>query len=392
MPTRQRCKRYPCRGERIAAKTFSAGEAGITLLSFNIQPSAFRAQLLEVLAECDRHFGLTHVARQTFFLSQAVDRSELIPVIEGAYGGSMPVTSYVHQPPAEGHALSCELWAFSPDVELQRGQHVTTAGTRSGTWGFVGGVEIGETEPPGTGLSRILNEAQRELHRSGLTLEQTVRTWYYIGNILGSGEKETTYDRFNVARNEFYRDIWPDLCRTPASTGIGMGTNRIAFEGLVFNAEGNGSQVSWIDNPLQKRPFLYENHAQAGCNPSFSRAAAVRFAETTVVFISGTASIRGSEILSPGDPEAQTRIAIENIASLIGVDNLSGNHGFSRGGTLDDLQGFRIYLKRPGDLEVVRDCCRRYLPPVPHTFLIADVCRSGFLVEIEGVAAFANDE
>ena len=267
-----------------------------------------------------------------------------------------------------------------------------TVATRAAKWGFVGGLETADAEPPGKGLSRILNEAQDELQRSGLTLARMVRTWYYIGNILGTGEQESPYDRFNAARNAFYRHNWPDLCRSPASTGIGMQTNRIAFEGLFFSNEGNGSQVSWIDNPLQTSPYLYENQAKAGCNPSFSRASAVRFANAAVLFISGTASIRGSEVISPEDPAAQTKVTIENIASLIGADNLVSNHRFSRGATLDDLQGFRVYLKRPGDLAVVRDCCRRFLPPVPHTYLIAHVCRSELLVEIEGVVAFSNDD
>lgn len=373
-------------------KSFSICDAEITFLTFEVQGVPCRAQLLEALAECDRLVGLGNVARQTFFLSQEVDPAEVMATIEQVYDRPAPATSYVHQPPAGGHALSCELWAFSPEARVQRGEHVTSVFTRTATWGFVGGMEIAEAEAPGKGVSRILGEAQHELHRTGLTLAHMVRTWYYIGDILGTGERETPYDRFNAARNEVYSNNWPDLCRSPASTGIGMGTHRIAFEGLLLSCEGNGSGVSWIDNPLQTPPYLYKDQARPDCNPSFSRAAAVRFANAVVLFISGTASIRGSDVISPEDPEAQTRITIENMATLIGSDNLVDGHGFSRGATLDDMQGFRVYLKRPEDLDVVRDCCRRHLPPVPHTYIVADVCRAGLLVEIEGVAAFANHE
>jgi len=375
-----------------ATRTFSTRDADITFVSFDVHERAFRAQLLEALSECDSLVGLNNVVRQTFFLSQDRDRSELVSIIERAYGRPAPATSYVFQPPAGGHALSCELWAFSSKATVTRAQHVTAASTRTATWGFVAGMETAEAEPPGEGLGRVLSEAERELHRAGLSLAQMVRTWYYIGDILGAGESQSRYERFNAARNQFYRSNWPDLCRSPASTGIGMRTNRIAFEGFLLKPEGNGTRVAWIDNPLQTPPYLYRNHAAPGGNPSFSRAAAVTFADSLLLFISGTASIRGSDVLAPDDPEEQTRITIENISALIAADNLVRNHDLPKGASLDDLQQFRVYLKRPADFEVVRNYCRRYLPPVPHTYLVADVCRPEFLVEIEGVAALADNE
>ncbi|MFH0965228.1 MAG: hypothetical protein V2A58_14605 [Planctomycetota bacterium] len=390
MTVGQERKQLLSRPGLAARKTFRARDVDITFLTFEIEGPAFRAQLLEALAECDRVVGLANVARQTFFLSQDLDRSQLVPVVEEAYAAPLPATTFVCQPPAGGAALSCELWAFSSEATLQRRRHVTTAFTPSATWGFVGGMETDETEPPAKSLARMLSEANQELHRAGLSLSHMVRTWYYIGEILGDGEKDSPYERFNAARNELYRTCWPDLVRSPASTGIGMRSRRIAFEGLFLSHGGNGCRLSWIDNPLQTPPHLYARSTKAACNPSFSRAAAVRFADAALLFISGTASIRGSEVIAPDDPEAQTKITIENIATLLGKDNLVDGHGLPRGATLEDLLEFRVYLKRPGDLDVVRVCCQRFLPAVPHTYLVADVCRPEFLVEIEGVAALAN--
>jgi len=390
MTTRQQSKQSLRHAGPIAGKTFPAGDAAITFLSFDVRAPEFRAQLLEALSECDRMVGLDNVARQTFFLAQAVDRSEVVSIAEQVFGRPAPATSYVYQAPAEGQALSCEMWAFPSGATIQRGKYMTSASTPTATWGFVGGMEIGDAEPPREGLSRILGEAQRELHDRGLAVAQMVRTWYYIGGILGAGEGESPYDRFNAARNDCYRANWSDLCLSPASTGIGMGTGRIAFEGLFLKNGAGGGEISWIDNPLQTPPHFYRGIADPERKPSFSRAAAVRLGNGAVLFISGTASIRDSEVISVGDPAAQTRITIENIETLMGADNLVGNHGLARGATLGDLQGYRVYLKRAGDLDVVRDCCRRRLPPVPHTYLVADVCRPDLLVEIEGVAAFTD--
>jgi len=364
----------------IITKTLTTGDADITFMTFDLEGRGLWAHLAEALSECDRLAGLDHVARQTFFVSQRADPAELAQVIEKAYGRPTPVTSYVSQPPAEGHAVSCEMWAFSSPAQLKRAQYVTSASMRTAKWGFVGGLATAESESPGRGVHRILSEARDELCLAGLAFEQMVRTWYYIGDILGAGEEESRYDQFNAARNEFYRDMWPDLCRSPASTGIGMNTHRIAFEGLLVSPESDRAQISWIDNPLQTPPFLYESQADPDSNPSFSRAAAVGLADTVLLFISGTASIRGSDVVHPDDAAAQTEATVENIAALIA------------GGTLDDMQQLRIYIKRPKDLERVRDCCRAHLPDVPCAYLIADVCRAECLVEIEGVAAFKDDK
>ena len=282
---------------QITTKTLLTADANITFVTFDLEGRALPARLRDTLLECDRLVGLDNVARQTFFLSRKADPEKLAHVIEQAYDRPAPVTSYVSQPPAEGHAVSCELWAFPSGATLQRGRHVTAVSTPAGKWGFVGGMESTEDEPPGRSVQRILGEAQQELRRAGMALAQMVRTWYYIGDILGTRGKGSRYAQFNAARNEFYRSNWPDLCRSPASTGIGMNTDRVAFEGLLVSPVGDSPRVRWIDNPLQTPPHLYEGQTGPDCNPSFSRAAAVRLGNAAVLFISGTASIRGSDVI-----------------------------------------------------------------------------------------------
>ena len=92
------------------------------------------------------------------------------------------------------------------------------AATPGATWGFVAGTAALRTDPLGDGVRRMLGEVQRDVRSVGLEFTHTVRTWYYIGDILGAANHGSRYERFNAARNEFYRDKWPDLCRTPAST------------------------------------------------------------------------------------------------------------------------------------------------------------------------------
>lgn len=361
--------------ERVTASTFTICDAEITFLQFDLAAHALRARLWAALSECDELVGLENVARQTFFLSDKADAAELERVVKEVYGLPAPVTTCVHQPPAQGHAVSCELWAFASEATLHRGRHVTWSDTPAARWGFVGGMATADREPIGSGVRRMLSEAQNELHAAGMDFAQTVRTWYYIGDLLGARGDGTRYDRFNAARNAFYRDKWPNLCLSPASTGIGMNTDRIAFEALLLSPRDDGAEVAWVDNPLQTQPYHYELQKPRSGNPSFSRGAAFRHDGAALLFVSGTASIRGSRVIHVGDVAAQTEATIENIATLLA------------GGSLEDMQQLRVYIKRRDDLEIVRDCCRSHLPDVPCVYSIADVCRPECLVEIEGIHA-----
>jgi len=77
---------------------------------------------------------------------------------------------------------------------------------------------------------------------------------------------------------------------------------------------------------------------------------------------------------------------LDNIADLIDGQNLAshGIPGFACG--LNNLECVRVYVKRPAELEAIRQVCERRLPEVPMLYTIADVCRPELLVEIEGVA------
>lgn len=360
----------------------------MTFLSFSIQDADSPSALREALSEADSAAGLQNIVRQTFFVSERVNPQLIECALSDVYGQAIPPTTYVGQPPATGADFSAELWALSSRRAPTRQGRVSVASWGAATWAFMGGYQTGEAETPYDGVHRILRNAHQDFACVGCDFRKVVRTWYYIGNILGSDGAEIRYDRVNRARNEFYRDKWPDLRLSPASTGIGMNTNRVALDGFALSGAPSSVKVLWIDNPLQTPPSLYEIQADADRRPSFSRAAAVRFPDATVLFVSGTASIRGSEVVRPGDAEAQTEVTIENIATLIGEKNLVRKYGLHRGATLRDMQQFRVYVKRASDLAAVEACCRRHLPEVPQSYLFADICRQECLVEIEGIAAF----
>jgi enamine deaminase RidA (YjgF/YER057c/UK114 family) len=98
------------------------------------------------------------------------------------------------------------------------------------------------------------------------------------------------------------------------------------------------------------------------------------------LFISGTASIVGHETIHQGDVDAQTRETMANIDALLEEANrVVGPARYS----LDGLK-FKVYVRRPSDLDAIEGVLSRLLrPSTPIVYLQADVCREDLLVEIE---------
>jgi len=363
------------------------GAAQMRLVSFSVPQGDLPDGLTSALKECNVHAPLKDVVRQAFFLATDTDRDLVGRCVTDVYGGAVPPTTIVYEPPADGAALAAEIWAFGDGATVSRANGVSTAAAGALRWGFVGGIETDDSADPFPGVGKALKEADTRLNQADFAFSQIVRTWYFIGSLLAPLEDGTRYDRFNQARNEFFQEIWRDLRYSPASTGIGMQTGHVGFEAIVLRGAPGSFKVTWIDNPLQTKPFSYDIQVDQKRKPSFSRAAAVTTRESMVVFISGTASIRKSEVLEGDDVAAQTRITIENIATLIGADNLKGSYGLPRGVEIGDINQYRVYIKRPWDLAAVKAICENALPDVPRVYLVADVCRPQCLVEIEAIAA-----
>jgi enamine deaminase RidA (YjgF/YER057c/UK114 family) len=121
---------------------------------------------------------------------------------------------------------------------------------------------------------------------------------------------------------------------------------------------------------------------------SFSRGLRLDFGATTVLLISGTASIGpNGETLHVGDVRAQCRRTFLNITNLLA----------SEGATWQDVVRTTCYLR-----DIDRDYAvfneertafyeREQLDPLPaSTGIQAKLCRPDLLVEIEAIAIFRN--
>ena len=105
-----------------------------------------------------------------------------------------------------------------------------------------------------------------------------------------------------------------------------------------------------------------------------------------IVYVSGTAAIRGEESLLEVGIEKQTQATIENIDYLISEENIR-RQGILFFGSSYRLKSCRVYLKDISLMENARVIVEKLYSDVESIYLLADVCRDELLIEIEGIAS-----
>lgn len=232
----------------------------------------------------------------------------------------------------------------------------------------------------------VFDRFDRVLSVNGFAVDDIVRQWNYIGNIVGCREGKQNYQAFNDARTRYYAKGW---WRNgyPAATGIGAAGEGIVVGGIAFRSERGG--VYPIDNPLQVAAHVYSKSVlideatdAVKSTPKFERAKLIETAAGICCFVSGTAAIRGEESVDPSSAKLQTIKTIENIECLVSKENLA-----RYGCKAYDLRytKLQVFIKRAEDYDDVRSVVEQTYPQVEVVYTIADVCRSELLVEIEGI-------
>lgn len=206
------------------------------------------------------------------------------------------------------------------------------------------------------------------------------RIWNYVPKINEVENGLENYRRFCRARANVFEDHWgPNYHRAlPAASAVGSpeGPLAIAFiAGKVAPAH--------IENPHQVPAYLYP--CQYGPRaPSFSRATSVECADRKVLFISGTSAITGHSSVGAGDLDAQLGCTIENlnvVGKAAGVDLLGSTH---KGAVIG--RSFKVYIRNRDHSQHIKSAIEASLlgPGDEVCYLLADICRSELLLEIEG--------
>lgn len=231
------------------------------------------------------------------------------------------------------------------------------------------------------------------LQNEGMDLSHIVRQWNYIEEIVDekvyNGKMLQHYQLLNDVREIFYRK-YRFVNGYPSATGIGMKTGGAILEFIALS-ERNG--VTSITNLEQIDAHKYSPMVLVGevldelgdkATPKFERAKLVMTREAKEIYISGTAAIKGELTLGIGDVVRQTFIIIDNITKLLSVENLE-NQGICIEKSSMEYSSLRIYIKDKNSAELIEPIIKNNYLGVPTLIVIADICRSDLLIEIEGM-------
>ncbi len=339
------------------------------------------------------------IVKQSVFLRDADQLEECQQIIRDFYGEEMPATTYILQPPCCDKLVSIEALGVGrgkEDYQIERVNEQMVITRHSGVSWIHCGQIVPQTDAHGI-FDRSLNafeQMNQMLHDQGVKMQQIVRTWLYLGDIVGPEGDTQRYKELNRARTKFFDGTpfgdgmvagKPRGPIFPASTGIGTANHNVVMDCIAIDAKPGQVQIIPLENPAQTAAFDYGTHYSPK-SPKFSRAMALANGPRTTIFVSGTASITDSETRWVDDVERQTHQTLDNIAELISEDNLAQHDWSGRGATLDNLAIARVYIKNREDYEKTRAVCEARLGELPTVYAIADVCRDDLLVEIEGIA------
>ncbi|GHT35130.1 PTS cellobiose transporter subunit IIC [Bacteroidia bacterium] len=292
-----------------------------------------------------------------------------------------PALSYVSQPPLHA-ALLVEVHSFVPD-EMDKivykqfhNYPYCVLVNEEGRFLFAGGFQSDD-------LNKSIEQQSVEVfrHIDGLLaferfpIFSIIRQWNYIEQITSFREENQHYQSFNNVRGDFYaKTTWEN--GYPAATGIGanLGGVLVDLDAAVFSSPS--AYTTPIDNPLQVAAHAYsdkvlETAKQKKATPKFERAKSMTFDNRRLIYISGTAAIRGEESLKGVGLARQLQATMENIARLTGP---------ARPIIL------RVYLKDKALNAEAERLMNEYRLDIPVSYMWADVCRDELLIEIEGIA------
>lgn len=277
--------------------------------------------------------------------------------------------SVIGQPPLDGTKIA--LWAYlMTGVQTGRssdsGLYAMTHGCFKHLWGSSAHNLAASSEYQ----TRLLfNEYIAQLEKEGCTLKDNcIRTWLFVNDI------DLNYGDVVRARNQvFFNQGLTNQTHFIASTGIGgrQGDPNVLSQMDTYAVAGiHPEQIHYLYAPTHL-------NRTSDYGVSFERGTYVDYADRRHVFISGTASINNKgQVMYPKDIVRQTARMIENVEVLLAEADCN----------MADIGQISVYLRDIADYGVVSKIFAKRFPHTPYVIVLASVCRSGWLIEMECMA------
>ena len=304
-----------------------------------------------------------------YFVSDAANQTDYLQALHAECSDC--ALSIIEQPPLNGTKVA--LWVYlQKGVQtkaLKNGIYEVSHGDYRHLWmaGACNRALNSECQ-----MRLLFNDYVMQLLENGCSLANNcIRTWLYVQNV------DVNYAGVVKARNEvFATQNLTDKTHFIASTGIaGRHANpKVLVQMDAYAVDGvKQEQIHYLYAPTHLNP-TYEYGV------SFERGTYVDYGDRRQVFISGTASINNKgEIVHPGDIRKQTLRMWENVETLLKEAEC----------TFDHVGHLLVYLRDIADYTVVKEMFEERFPNTPKVFLLAPVCRPGWLIEMECMAVKA---
>lgn len=334
------------------------------------------------------------VVRMVFFAGAEhfsdTNREIIRTILQEQFKTKIPAWSFVAQMPLDS-IIDCEICEICDDsFELEHRNYGVLVKGKNYKEIIAGGI-MADCCTIEEQCSEVFAKFDTILKSENFKVESIVRQWNYIENITKiDGKGEQNYQIFNDARSLFYKKGDWSTIGYPAATGIGTSAGGIMID---FNAVVSEEiSLHKIDNSLQVAAHDYSKQVLLGespklTTPKFERAKAVCDQNEVMVYISGTAAIRGEKSLKDQNAAQQIKATMENIDFLIGEANLKCS-----GIDCNNIKysNLRVYIKCNTDYNAIKIFMQSNYAHVPAIYLLSDVCRDELLVEVEGMA-FKNN-
>jgi enamine deaminase RidA (YjgF/YER057c/UK114 family) len=375
---------------------------------------SFAEQLVDCIRQIDEIKKDNNILQLTFFVRSdrnadyAGKKKAVVQALHEDLGKDIPSASIVGQIP-DNKELSVELVYLSKQIQYLKIRHkvvdhvtYTLIESEAEKAIFAGGIASDEYlyEQRSVQAEAAFSIMDKILKQESMTFANVIRQWNYVEDIDGFNPVTETriqnYQALNDVRSKYYATA-AFIHGYPAATGIGMNSGGIILE-FYANKPFVKEEIIPIKNPQQKDAYDYSEKVLVGNHlsihpkktaPKFERAKYISAENDKIIFVSGTASIKGEVTIGLGDVAIQTKTTIENIRNLVSHENLLDNHILNHYTSLL-FSSIRVYVKYPGDMDTVREICDASFPGVQINYLVADICRDALLVEIEGIAELMN--
>ena len=325
-----------------------------------------RESLMEFL---DQHnLRQSNIVFQRIYASDISNQSEELKTISFC-----AAVSFVQQPPLSNAKIS--IWIIlrqsinGNSLKIKTGENEIIFAHNGYSHAFLSQIcSTGQNDSYSQTRS-IFKHYTSWLTNEKLTLaDNCIRTWIFVRDI------DNNYSGMVKARNDVFtrEGLTPDT-HFIASTGI-EGQTLITSALVMMDAYSiNGLDDGQIKY-LKALEYLNPTHEYG---VAFERGTAVDYGDRRDIFISGTASIDcNGDILYPNDIVKQTERGFDNIKALLHEAEAD----------IRDVNSMTVYLRDRADAQFIEIYLASNYPDIPTILVLAAVCRSGWLIEIECIA------